>query len=201
MGCEKMKDYENNSDGRYFLPLQITSHMKLSTHFIYIFLIAFSLFLAVYFSFNRSINYVVFAVISALFGICTLIQWVFYGVLRLGKIEIDNRELSFRTITAHKRVLWENVNAVRIVTAPFKVSSDSFRIGLRENDDELPFFRKALAMLFGMRGLEYGIPVGCFPEINRIKLMRTINDIIDSRCPRVEETEEREDDVYPEDEI
>ena len=191
-----MKDYENNSTGQYYLPLQFTSHMNLSTHLLYIFVIVFSLFLAVYFSFNRSINFVIFAFASAIFGFYTLIQWIFYGVLKLGKIEIDNRELSFRTITSHKRVLWENVNKVEVVTVPFKVSSNAFRIGLIENDDELPFLRKVLAKFFGIRGIEYSIPVNCFPEINRIKLMRTINDIIDSRCPRVEEAEEYKDDVF-----
>lgn len=196
-----MKDYENNSTGQYYLPLQFISHMKLSTHILYVFIIIFASILAVYFSVNHSINYVVFSTASAVFGICTLIQWIFYGVLKLGKIEIDNRELSFRTITSHKRVLWENVNKVEVVTVPFKVSSNAFRIGLIENDDELPFLRKVLAKLFGIRGIEYSIPVNCFPEINRIKLMRTISDIIDSRCPRVEEAEEYKDDVYPEDEI
>lgn len=196
-----MKDYENNSTGQYYLPLQFTSHMNLSTHLLYIFVIVFSLFLAVYFSFNRSINFVIFAFASAIFGFYTLIQWIFYGVLKLGKIEIDDRELVFRTITSNKRVVWEKVSDIKVISTPIKVTSNVFHIGVNEEDDELPIFRIILAKLFGIRGIEYSIPINCFPEINRIKLMRTINDIIDSRCPRVEEAEEYKDDVYPEDEI
>lgn len=198
-----MKNYEQNSKGQYYIPIKFISHMNLSTHFLYVFIIIFSLFLAVYFSFNRSINFIIFAFASAIFGIYTLIQWIFYGVLKLGRIEIDDRELVFRTITSNKRVPWEKVNEMgtKVITDRYRAKSSFFNIGLNEEDDELPFFRKILAKLFGMRGIGYGIPISYFPEINRIKLMRTINDIIDSRCPRVEETEEYEEDVYPEDEI
>ena len=198
-----MKNYEQNSKGRYYIPIKFISHMNLSSHFLYVFIIIFSLFLAVYFSFNRSINFIVFAFASAIFGIYTLIQWIFYGVLKLGRIEIDDRELVFRTITSNKRVPWEKVNEMgtKVITDRYKAKSSFFNIGLNEDDDELPFFRKILAKLFGMRGISYGIPMNCFPEINRIKLMRTINSIMDSRCPRLEESEEYEEDVYPEDEI
>lgn len=198
-----MKNYEQNSKGQYYIPIKFISHMNLSTHFLYVFIIIFSLFLAVYFSFNRSINFIVFAFASAIFGIYTLIQWIFYGVLKLGRIEIDDRELVFRTITSNKRVPWEKVNEMgtKVITDRYRAKSSFFNIGLNEEDDELPFFRKILAKLFGMRGISYGIPMNCFPEINRIKLMRTINSIMDSRCPRLEESEKYEEDVYPEDEI
>lgn len=198
-----MKDYEQNSNGQYYLPIKFTSHMSLSTHFLYVFVIVFSLFLAVYFSFSRSMNFVIFAFLCALCGIYALIQWIFYGVLKLGKIEIDDRELVFKTITSNKRVPWEKVNEMgtKVISGRYGAKSNVFHIGLSEEDDELPFFRKILAKLFGVRGIEYGIPISYFPKINRIKLMRTINVIIDSRCPRVEGSEEYEDDVYPEDEI
>lgn len=198
-----MEKYERNPNGQYYLPIEFTSSMSLSTHLIYIFIIIIFLFLAVYFNFNLTAKSVLFPPIGILCGIYTLVQWIFYGVLKLGKIEINGHELCFRTLVCNKRVSWEKVNEMgskAIESGRYGGKRNVFHIGLNEEFDELPFFRKILAK-FGVTGISYGIPMNCFPEINQIKLMRTVNGIMESRYPRTEESEEYDEDVYPEDEI
>lgn len=198
-----MKKYKRNPNGQYYLPIEFTSSMSLSTHLIYIFLIFAFISSAIYFNFNLTAKSFLFPPIGIFCGICTLIQWIFYGVLKLGRIEIDEHELVFRTLACHKRVTWEKVNEMgsKVISGRYGAKSNAFHIRLNEEDNELPFIRKVLAKLFGMRGLPYSIPMNCFPEINRIKLMRTINGIMDSRYPRIEDTTEYEEDAHSEDEI
>lgn len=198
-----MKKYERNPNGQYYLPIEFTSSMSLSTHLIYIFLIIAFLFTAVYSNFNLTPKSFLFPPIAIICGFYTFVQWIFYGVLKLGRLEIDDRELSFRTLTCNKRVPWEKVNEMGtkvIEGGRYGTKRNVFHIGLKEEFDELPFFRKILAK-FGVTGISYGIPMNCFPEINSIKLMRTINGLMDSRYPHAEESDEYEEEVYPEDEI
>ncbi len=197
-----MKKYERNPNGQYYLPVEFTSSMSLSTHLIYIFLIIAFLFTAIYCFFNLTPKNILFPPIAIICGIYTLVQWIYYGVLKLGRLEIDDRELSFRTLTSNKRVPWEKVNEMgsKVIESGRYGNRNVFHIGLDEEFDELPFFRKILAK-FGVTGISYGIPMNCFPEINQIKLMRTVNGIMESRYPHTEEANEYEEDVYPEDEI
>ena len=199
-----MEKYKHNPNGQYYLPIEFTSSMSFSTHLIYIFVIFAFMLLSVHSIFNPSPKTILFPPIAIICEIYTLVQWFFYGVLKLGKIEIDENELYFKTVSGSKRVSWEKVNEMGtkvIVSGRFGTKSNIFDIGLNEEIDELPFFRKILAKLFNIRGIPYRIPMNCFPEINRIKLMRTINSLMESRYPRIEEMDGSEDDVYPEDEI
>ncbi len=97
-----MENHKCSSNERYYLPIEFTSNMSFSTHIIHIIIIVFSLVLAIYFSFYPSTNIIIFASLCAFCSIYTFIQWIFYGVLKLGKIEIDERELYFRTLTCKK---------------------------------------------------------------------------------------------------
>ncbi len=198
-----MENYEHSSNEQYYLPIKFTSNMSFSTHIFHILVIVISLILAIYFSFYQSINIIIFAVLCGICSIYTLTQWIFYGVLKLGKIEIDDRELYFRTLTCKKCVIWEKVNEMgtKTISGKYGAKSDIFSIGLNEEVDELPFFRKILAKLFDVRGIQYYIPMQYFPQINRISLMRTINSITEVHYPLTEEADECEEDVYPEDEI
>lgn len=199
-----MEKYERNPNGQYYLPIEFTSSMSLSTHLIYIFVIIAFLFTAVYSILNLTPKSVLFPPIAIICGFHTLVQWIFYGVLKLGRLEIDDRELSFRTLTCNKRVPWEKVNEMGskvIASGRYGTKRNVFHIGLNEGIEELPFLRKLLANLFGIRGITYSIPMNCFPDVNQIKLMRTVNGIMESRYPRTEESDEYEEDVYPEDEI
>ncbi len=199
-----MEKYERNPNGQYYLPIEFTSSMSLSTHLIYIFLFIAFISTAIYSNFNLTPKTFLFPPMAIICGIYVLVQWVFYGVLKLGKIEIDENGLYFRTLTCSKHVSWEKVNEMGskvIESGRYGRKNNVFNIGLNEEIDELPFFRKILAKLFGMRGIPYGIPMNCFPEINRIKLMRTVNSIMDTRYSHTKTSDEYEDDVYPEDEI
>lgn len=198
-----MEKYERNPNGQYYLPVEFTSSMSLSTHLIYIFLIVVFISSAIYFNFNLTTKSFLFPPIGIICGVCTLVQWMFYGVLKLGRIEIDDHELVFRTIACHKRVPWEKVNEMgtKVINGRYGAKSNVFHIGLNEEDDELPFTRKILAKFFSVRGIPYSIPMNCFPDINRIKLMRTINGIMESHYSYTDKTNENEEDIYPEDEI
>ncbi|MBO5333442.1 MAG: hypothetical protein J6B37_04930 [Clostridia bacterium] len=200
-----MESYERSSNEQYYLPIEFTSNMSFSTHIFHILVIVVSLILAMYFSFYQSINIIIFTVLCGICCVYTLTQWIFYGVLKLGKIEIDDRELYFRTLTCKKRVIWEKVNEMgtKTISGSYGAKTNTFSIGLNEEVDELPFFRKILAKLFNVRGIQYSIPMQYFPQINRISLMRTVNGIMETRYPVTEETDkdDYEEDVYPEDEI
>ena len=198
-----MEKYKRNPNGQYYLPIEFTSSMSLSTHFIYILIIIAFIFSAVYFNYNLTAKSLLLPPIGMFCGICTFVQWIFYGVLKLGRIEIDEHELVFKTITCHKRVPWEKVNEMgtKVINGRYGTKSNVFHIGLNEDDDELPFIRKFFAKLFGLRAIPYSIPMNCFPDINRIKLMRTINGIMKSHYSYTDKTNEDVDDIYPEDEI
>lgn len=187
--------------GRYYLPAKFQSSMALSMHILYLFMIVFFTIAIVFVPEYKSPTAKdIFLVICAGFlVIFSIINWLYFGVFRLGTVEIDNYGIHIRTLSVKKSIRWQNIKYMEITNGPTvkNVSSKVLQIILIEGDGSESAWERLNAKLTG-NCFTYNIPLSSFSDVPWDVFMRTVNGIFDSISVPTDVIEE---DVYPEDEI
>lgn len=186
--------------GKYYLPAKFRSSMPVSMHILHL---TMSVFFAIALIFvpnyaNPTGEDIIMIICAVIFVVFLLVNWLYFGALRLGKLEIDNHGIYIHTLNLKKNIRWKNVRYIGITDGPRVkgVSAKVLQITLFESDGTESAWERLNAKLAGNH-LTYSIPLSSFSDIPWDVFMRTVSGIIDSISVPVEEKEE----VYPEDEI
>lgn len=186
--------------GKYYLPAKFRSSMPVSMHILHLTMSVFFIIALIFIpDYKNPTAKDILMIISAGFlVIFLLVNWLYVGALRLGKLEIDNHGIYLHTLTLKKNIRWKNVKYIGITDGPrVKGASEKvLQIILFESDGTESAWERLNAKLAG-NYLTYSVPLSSFSDIPWDVFMRTVSGIIDSISVPVEEKEE----AYPEDEI
>lgn len=171
---------------KYYLPAKFQSSMSFSMHALHLFMIVFFGF-AVFFvpDYEYPVAKDIFVVVfSSFMLVFSIVSWLYFGVLRLGTIEIDNYEIRIQTLFLNKNIRWQNIKHIEIVNgATVKgVSSKVLQITLIEGDGTESAWERLNAKFTSNRFV-YGIPLDSFSNVNWNIFMRTINGIFETITP------------------
>ena len=98
-----MRKIDNNT-GKYYLPAEFRASMPISTHILHLSLaIIFTLIVIFLPDYSNPTYKDIFFIISgSLFVVFCIINWLYWGILRKGKIEIDNYAIHINTLYVKK---------------------------------------------------------------------------------------------------
>lgn len=182
--------------GKYYLPAEFRASMPLSMHFLHLSMaIVFALvviFLPDYS--NPTYKDMFFVISGCVFVIFCITNWLYWGVFRKGRIEIDNYGIHINTLYVKKSFRWQDISYIGLT----KNYPKSLQIILYQNDSSETKMDKLNFKLLGSTKPIYNISLVCFSDVPWDSFMRTVNGIFDSITPPVTIAEE---DIYPENEI
>lgn len=183
--------------GKYYLPAEFRASMPVSMHIVHLSLtIVFALIMIFLPNYsNPTIKDIMLAIASCLIITFCLVNWLYWGVLRRGKIEIDNREIRIKSLYMKKSFRWQDISFIGLTS----VYPKFLQITLLEFSGDESLMDKLNFKLLGRTRPIYNISLVCFSDVPWDVFMRTVNGIFDSIAIPVDVT--REEDVYPEDEI
>ena len=191
-----MRKIDNNTV-KYYLPAEFRASMPISMHILHLSMaIVFTLVLIFLPDYSTPTYKDIFLIISSsLFVVFCIINWLYWGILRKGKIEIDNYAIHINTLFVKKSFRWQDISFIGLT----KTYPKSLQIILYQHDSNESKMDKLNFKLLGSSKPIYNISLVCFSDVPWDSFMRTVNGIFDSFA--VPDCTAEEDEVYPEDEI
>lgn len=179
-----MKKFDKNT-GKYILPAEFRSSISTSMHFLYLFLtVVFALIAIIFPNFDSPTSEKIFGVVvSCLLAALWVINWLYWGVLRKGKIEIDNQGIIIDTLYVKKSFRWQDISFIGFADSYPKGNQKVLQIRLFELNGDESFMDTLNFKLLGKTTPIYNISLACFSDVNWYAFMRTVNEIFDSINP------------------
>lgn len=118
-----MKYLAEENNGKYYLPVKFRSKIPLLYHFGYISLIV--IFSVPIFLMSKEEwgNDIIFVKILALiFNILLMYCWLFTGVLKLGRVELDRKLIYIRTPFKKRTFLLRDIHDMYIINAKYNIN-------------------------------------------------------------------------------
>ncbi len=179
-----MKNFDKNT-GKYILPAEFRALMPVSLHLLHIaFIIIFTLAAIFLPDYDSPTSKQIIMIISiCILVVFLIINWLYWGVLRKGKIEIDNQGITIDTLYVKKSFCWQDISFIGFADSYPKGNQKVLQIRLFELNGDESFMDKLNFKLLGKTTPTYNISTACFSDVNWYAFMRTVNEIFDSRNP------------------
>ena len=175
-----MKKFDKNT-GKYILPAEFRASMPVSIHLLHITLILFFT-LAVIFlpSYEApTLKQIIMIISSCILVVFFIVNWLYWGVLRKGKIVIDNQGIEINTLYVKKSLRWQDISFIGFADSYPRSNQKVLQIRLSELNGDESFMDKLNFKLLGKTTPIYNISIVCFSDVNWYAFMRTVNEIFD----------------------
>ncbi len=175
----------NNNTGKYQLPAEFRASMPVSMHFLHLFMtIIFASFIIFLPNYEcLTIRDIIFIITSCIIVAFCIINWLYWGILRKGKIRIDNQGIEIDTLYVKKSFRWQDISSIGFADSYPRRNQRVLQIKLFELNGDESFMDKLNFKLLGKTTPIYNISFVCFSDVNWYAFMRTVNEIFDSINP------------------
>lgn len=179
-----MKNFDKNT-GKYILPAEFRASMPVSIHLLHIFaILIFTSGIIFLPSYNAlTLKQITMIISSSILVVFFIVNWLYWGILRKGKIKINDQSIEIDTLYVKKSFRWQEISFIGFADSYSRSNQKVLQIRLPELNGDENFIDKLNFKLLGKTTPIYNISIVCFSDVNWYAFMRTVNEIFDSINP------------------